>query len=71
MIRPANSSHSTPAAPVTKLPAAVPISEMTITGLRPMRSDNRPSSGAHSNWASENEANRNPTVRPEAPNRSA
>ena len=71
MMRPANSSHRTPAAPVTKLPTAVPTSEMTITGLRPMRSDNRPSNGAHSSWASENDAKRNPTVRPEAPKRSA
>ena len=56
---------------MTKLPTAVPISEMTITGLRPMRSDSRPSSGAQISWASENEANRKPTVRPDAPNRSA
>jgi hypothetical protein len=54
-----------------KLPSAVPINEMTMTGLRPMRSDNRPSSGAHTSWASEYEANNNPTVKPDAPNRSA
>ena len=45
MIRPANNTHKAPAAPVMKLPIAVPIKEMTMTGLRPMRSDSLPNSG--------------------------
>ena len=53
MIRPTNRTHSAPAAPVMKLPTAVPSRAMTITGLRPMRSDSRPSSGAPTSWASE------------------
>ena len=71
MNRPRNSTHSAPAAPVTKLPMAVPMSEMTMTGLRPMRSLSRPSSGANTSWANENVANSQPTAYPEAPNRSA
>ena len=62
MKRPRNSTHSAPAAPVTKLPMAVPMSEMTMTGLRPMRSLSRPSNGANTNWASENVANSQPTA---------
>ena len=60
--RPRNSTHRAPAAPVTKLPMAVPTSEMMMTGLRPMRSDRRPSSGAHTSWARENVANSQPTA---------
>ena len=71
MMRPRNSSQSALAAPVTKLPMAVPNREINSTGLRPMRSDRRPSSGEQTNWASENEANSSPTATPPAPNRSA
>ncbi len=42
-----------------------------MTGLRPIRSDQRPNNGAQISWASEKEANKRPTVRPDAPNRSA
>ena len=62
MMRPRNSTHSAPAAPVTKLPTAVPMSEMTMTGLRPMRSLNRPSSGANTSCANEKVANSQPTA---------
>jgi hypothetical protein len=49
------------------LPIAVPNNETMITGLRPTRSDSRPSSGAHTNCASEKEAKSRPTVVPDAP----
>ena len=71
MIRPANSTHSAPAAPVRKLPTAVPNSESSRTGLRPMRSERRPRSGAHTNCAAEKEATSRPTSKPLAPKRSA
>ena len=71
MIRPRNSSHSDPASPVSRLPTAVPTSDRMMTGLRPMRSESRPSSGAQISWATEKAANRSPTVVGVAPNRSA
>jgi hypothetical protein len=71
MMRPTNSSHSTPAAPVMKLASAVPNSDIRMMGLRPTRSLSRPSRGAPMNWASENEANKRPTVNAFAPKRSA
>jgi hypothetical protein len=69
--RPRKSTHSEPARPVTRLPTAVPTSEMMMTGLRPMRSLSRPSTGANTNCASENVANSHPTAIPDAPYRSA
>ncbi|CAB4573141.1 unannotated protein [freshwater metagenome] len=70
-MRPRNNTHSAPAAPVTNEPIAVPSNEMRMTGLRPMRSDNRPRIGEKTNWANENEANSNPTSSPLAPYLSA
>ncbi|CAB4594349.1 unannotated protein [freshwater metagenome] len=70
-IRPRKRTHNAPAAPVTNDPTAVPSKEIMITGLRPMRSERRPRSGAHTNCARENEAKSNPTSRPLAPKRSA
>jgi hypothetical protein len=61
MNRPKNSTHNAPAAPVMKLPMAVPISEMTMTGFLPTRSDQRPSIGENTICANENEANNRPT----------
>jgi hypothetical protein len=57
-------------APVRNEPIAVPNSDTMMTGLRPMRSEIRPHTGAKTNWASENEANRKPTVVGDAPSRS-
>ena len=45
--RPKNNTHKAPAAPVTTLPIAVPTSEKTMMGLRPMRSETRPRIGAN------------------------
>ena len=70
-MRPRNNTHSAPAAPVITLPTAVPNSDNKMIGLRPTRSLSRPSSGAHTNWANENEANNSPTVNGLAPKRSA
>ncbi len=70
MMRPTNSRAShrhPPATPVSRLPTAVPNSEISSTGLRPMRSDSRPHSGAHSSWASENEATSTPMVVADGP----
>ena len=47
-------SHNEPATPVRRLAAAVPISDTMSRGLRPTRSESRPSSGALTNWAAEN-----------------
>ena len=56
-------------APVSRLPTAVPNSEIRMTGFRPMRSDSRPVTGANRSCAIENDATRMPTV--VAPPRSA
>ena len=67
-MRPRNSSHnSEPASPVSRLPTAVPTSDMMITGLRPTRSDSRPVSGEHTSWATENDATSAPAVAGDAP----
>jgi hypothetical protein len=70
-MRPTNTKNNDPAAPVMKLPTAVPNSDSRITGLRPMRSLRRPSSGEHTNCATLNDANNSPMVSPDAPKRSA
>ena len=75
MMRPMNSRASPPATPlatpVSRLPSAVPNSEISSTGLRPKRSDRRPQRGANSSWAIENEATSTPMVVGVAPNFSA
>ena len=48
---------------------AVPNSEMISTGLRPIRSDSRPHTGANTNWASEYDATSRPVTVAVAPNR--
>ena len=53
------------------VPMAVPNSDRSRTGLRPTRSESRPSRGEHTNWAAENEATSSPTWMPLAPKRSA
>ena len=60
MIRARNSSHSEPASPVSRLPTAVPTSDMMITGLRPTRSDSRPVIGENTSCAIENDATNTP-----------
>ena len=67
MIRARNSNHSEPASPVSKLPIAVPTSDMMITGLRPKRSDRRPLIGENTTCAIENDATSNPAIAGEAP----
>ncbi len=52
--RPRNSSGSDPARPRMREPTAEPNSEMTSTGLRPIRSDSAPTKGESTNWASAN-----------------
>ena len=42
----------------------VPISPTSMTGRRPIRSDNRPQSGAKINCMAENDENSNPIVKP-------
>jgi hypothetical protein len=42
MMRPTKSSAIPPASPVSRLPSAVPNSEISSTGLRPMRSGEPP-----------------------------
>ena len=46
MMRPRNSSGMAPGHPVSRLPTAVPNRAMISTGLRPIRSDSRPHTGA-------------------------
>ena len=53
MIRPRNSSGIAPATPVSRLPTAVPNNEMISTGLRPIRSESRPHTGANTSCANE------------------
>ena len=68
MMRPRNSNHSNePASPVSKLPNAVPTSDMMITGLRPTRSDSRPVIGENTSCAIENDATSRPAVAGDAP----
>ena len=69
--RPRNSTHRAPANPVTRLPTAVPASERTRTGLRPMRSDTRPQNGENTSCAPEKAATRAAAMNDEAPNRLA
>ena len=57
------SSHNEPATPVRRLAAAVPASDTMSRGLRPTRSDSRPSNGALTNCAAENAAEEEPDRR--------
>ena len=50
---------------------AEPSSPIRMTGLRPIRSDNRPQNGANRNCASENEDDSRPTITADAPKCSA
>ncbi len=71
MIRATNNSQMLPARPVARLASAVPTRDMIRTGLRPIRSDRRPHTGARANSAAENEATNNPMVAGDTPNRLA
>ncbi len=70
-IRATKSSQMLPARPVARLATAVPTRDMIRTGLRPIRSDRCPHTGASANWAAENEATSRPMVAGDAPNRLA
>jgi hypothetical protein len=60
-----------PARPVSTLPTAVPASDSTRTGLRPIRSDTQPQTGANRSCATENDASSAPICVGVAPKRSA
>ena len=62
MMRPANSSQSEPARPVTRLPTAVPTRDRIRTGLRPNRSETRPQRGEKTSCMREKDATSRPTV---------
>ena len=69
--RPRNRIQSTPASPVTRLPMDEPMRAAMRTGLRPIRSESRPQSGAATIWAAENTAMTAAAIAGEAPKSSA
>ena len=69
--RPRKSTHNAPASPVTRLPMDDPMRAAIRTGLRPIRSESRPHSGAATTWAAENTAMTAAAIAGDAPKSSA